>query len=59
MKTGVPSTSRIGRSLSSEISFGKSFRFTMYSNEPTFSVPTGVMKFWRAIAPTTSCDESP
>ena len=54
MVTTVPSTLLIGRSLSFSISVGASLRLTMYSKRPIFSVPTGVIWFWLASAPTTS-----
>ena len=54
MNTTVPSAVLIGSSLSFSTSVGASLRFTIYSNRPIFSVPTGVIWFWLASAATTS-----
>jgi len=33
---------------------GESFKFTVYSSSPIFSVPTGVIRLWSVSALTTS-----
>ena len=55
----VPFTVLIGRSLKAVITVGESFKFTVYSNWPIFSVPTGVIRFWIDNAFTTSLAEMP